>query len=124
MGIIKVVNLLEHTINESKMSLLYTKNKDQDLVQMIAAEVHVGTQNVSEQMSNYVYKRNKDGIHYMDVSKTWEKLMVAARVIAAPQAKNKQDVLIVSSRQYAQRAILKFGYPHRCQLLGWKVGSR
>jgi hypothetical protein len=30
------------------MSLLYTKNKDQDLVQMIAAEVHVGTQNVFE----------------------------------------------------------------------------
>merc|ERR1712048_208051 len=120
MGIIKVVNLLEHTINESKMSLLYTKNKDQDLVQMIAAEVHVGTQNVSEQMSNYVYKRNKDGIHYMDVSKTWEKLMVAARVIAATQAKNKGDVLIVSSRQYAQRAILKFGTHTGANYLGGK----
>jgi len=120
MGIIKVVNLLEHTINESKMSLLYTKNKEQDLVQMIAAEVHVGTQNVSEQMSNYVYKRNKDGIHYLDISKTWEKLMVAARVIAATQAKNKGDVLIVSSRQYAQRAILKFGTHTGANYLGGK----
>merc|ERR1711990_1171920 len=120
MGIIKVVNLLEHAINESKMSLLYTKNKEQDLVNMIAAEVHVGTQNVSEQMSDYVFKRNKDGIHYLDISKTWEKLMVAARVIAATQAKNKGDVLIVSSRQYAQRAILKFGTHTGANYLGGK----
>merc|ERR1712086_937551 len=86
MGIIKVVSFLNPTSIESKMSLLYTKNKDQDLVNMIAAEVHVGTQNVSEQMSNYVYKRNKDGIHYLDISKTWEKIMVAARAIVATQA--------------------------------------
>merc|ERR1712147_116311 len=120
MGIIKVVNFLAPTRIESKMSLLYTKNRDQDLVNMIAAEVHVGTQNVSEQMSNYVYKRNKDGIHYLDISKTWEKLMVAARVIAATQAKNKGDVLIVSSRQYAQRAILKFGTHTGANYLGGK----
>jgi len=102
------------------MSLLYTKNRDQDLVQMIAGEVHVGTQNMSEQMSQYMYKRNKDGIHYIDIAKTWEKLMVAARIIAATQAKNKQDVLIVSSRQYAQRAILKFGTHTGANYLGGK----
>lgn len=102
------------------MSLLYTKTKEQDLVQMIAAEVHVGTQNVSEQMANYVFKRNKDGIHYLDIAKTWEKLMVAARIIAATQSKNKKDVLIVSSRQYAQRAILKFGTHTGADYLGGK----
>merc|ERR1712195_333083 len=120
MGIIKVAYLFEPTRNESKMSLLYTKNRDQDLVQMIAGEVHVGTQNVSEQMAPYMYKRNKDGIHYIDIAKTWEKLMVAARIVAACQAKNKQDVLIVSSRQYAQRAILKFGTSTGANYLGGK----
>ena len=45
-------------------------------------------------MVNYVYKRNKDGIHYLDLAKTWEKVMVAARVIAATQAKNLKDVLV------------------------------
>jgi ribosomal protein S2 len=48
-------------------------------------------------MVNYVYKRNKDGIHYLDLAKTWEKLMVAARVIAATQAKNLKDVLVSNS---------------------------
>merc|ERR1712127_17300 len=120
MGIIKVVSFLNPTSIESKMSLLYTKNRENDLVNMIAAEVHVGTQNVSEQMSKYVYKRNKDGIHYLDISKTWEKLMVAARAIVATQAKNKQDVLIVSSRQYAQRAVLKFATNTGANYLGGK----
>jgi len=102
------------------MSLLYTKNREQDLVNMIAAEVHVGTQNVSEQMKSYVYKRNKDGIHYLDLAKTWEKLMVAARVVAAAQSKCPKDVLIVSSRAYAQRAILKFATYTGANYLGGK----
>lgn len=87
---------------------------------MIAAEVHVGTQNVSEQMASYVYKRNKDGVHYLDLAKTWEKIMVAARIIAATQAKNQKDVLIVSSRQYAQRAVLKFATHTGANYLGGK----
>ena len=45
-------------------------------------------------MKSYVYKRNKDGVHYLDLAKTWEKLMVAARIIAAAQAKNPKDVLV------------------------------
>ncbi len=59
--------------------------------------MHVGTQNCSENMKSYVYKRNKDGIHYLDVSKTWEKLMVAARIIAAISSKNPKDVLVSRS---------------------------
>jgi len=45
-------------------------------------------------MKTYIYKRNKDGVHYLDLAKTWEKMMVAARVIAATQAKNPKDVLV------------------------------
>jgi len=102
------------------MALLYTKNKEADLVSMIAAQVHVGTQNVNNQMSSYIYKRSKDGIHYMDISKTWEKTMVAARIVAATQSKNLKDVLIVSSRQYAQRAVLKFATHTGANYLGGK----
>jgi len=102
------------------MALLYTKNRDEDLVNMIAAEVHVGTQNCTKTMEPYIYKRNKDGIHYLDLAKTWEKLMVAARIISAAQQKNTKDVLIVSSRQYAQRAVLKFATYTGAEYLGGK----
>ena len=45
-------------------------------------------------MSSYVYDRNRDGVFYMDLSKTWEKTMVAARIIAAIQENNPKDVLV------------------------------
>jgi len=102
------------------MALLYTNNRDDDLVNMLAAEVHVGTNNCTKMMEGYVFKRNKEGIHLINLAKTWEKLMVAARIVAAVQHKNAKDVLIVSSRPYAQRAILKFATYTGAEYLGGK----
>jgi len=76
------------------MTLLYTNDKDEDLVNMLAAEVHVGTNNCTKMMEGYVFRRNKEGIFYINLSKTWEKLMVAARIVAAVQSKNPKDVLV------------------------------
>lgn len=59
-------------------------------------------------METYIFQRNKDGLYLLDLAKTWEKAMVAARIIAAVQSQCQKDVLVVSSRPYAQRAILKF----------------
>lgn len=42
----------------------------------------------------------------MNLKKTWEKVLLAARAIAAIE--NPADVCVISARPYAQRAILKF----------------
>merc|ERR1711978_148893 len=76
--------------------------------------------NVTKQMEPYIYKRTKEGVHYLDLAKTWEKAMVAARIIAAIQEKNPKDVLIVSSRIFAQGAILKFATNTGANYLGGK----
>merc|ERR1712160_171616 len=102
------------------MSLLYTNNRDDDVVNMIAAEVHVGTQNVNSQMESYIYNRPRDGVYYLDLAKTWEKTMMGARIIAAIQEKNPKDVLIISSRTYAQRAVLKFATHTGANYMGGK----
>lgn len=73
---------------------------------MLASKVYVGTLNCSKKMKPYVYTRNKDGCHFLNLAKSWEKLMLAARIIAA--IPSKKDVLVVSSKTFAQRAILKF----------------
>jgi small subunit ribosomal protein SAe len=90
---------------------------------MLAAGCHIGTHNCSTKMKNYIYTRNKEGIYYMHLSKTWEKLMIAARIIAAID--NPQDVLVISSRAYAQRAILKFATYTKSNYFGgkWTPGS-
>jgi hypothetical protein len=51
-------------------------------------------------MENYMYRRNKDGLHCIDLAKTWEKAMVAARIIAAIQDKNNKDVLVSAQTDY------------------------
>lgn len=79
----------------------YSKNRDIDIAYMLAAgvklsfnalQVHTGTENCSNLMEPYMYKRNKEGIHLINLSKTWEKLMLAARIIAA--IPNPRDVLV------------------------------
>merc|ERR1712167_16801 len=74
-------------------------------------------------MKSYVYTRNKEGIYYLNLAKTWEKLMIAARIIAAVD--NHKDVLIISNRAYAQRAILKYATYTGANYFGgkWTPGS-
>jgi len=45
-------------------------------------------------------------VHLINIGKTWEKLMLAARIIVAIE--NPQDVVVVASRPYGQRAVFKF----------------
>jgi len=74
-------------------------------------------------MKPYVYKRNKEGIHVLNLGRTWEKIMVAARIIASIE--NPSDVLIISGRPYGQRASIKFAnYTGAVAMAGrWTPGS-
>ena len=85
----------------------YSQSFDEDIKTLIASKAFVGTKNLNDQMKEYAYAKNPEGVHYINIKKTWEKLMLAARVIASVQ--NEKDVLVVSNRQYAQRAVIKFG---------------
>lgn len=80
--------------------------KKDDVSKMLAAGTHIGAGNVHFQMLNYVFKRRQDGICIIDVKKTWEKLLLAARIIASIE--NPADVCVISARNYGQRAVLKF----------------
>jgi len=80
---------------------------EEDITKLVMASVHVGTKNLNFQIKNYVYKRKADGTHLINLHKTWEKLLLAARVIVAIE--NPKDVFVLSSRNYGRRAILKFG---------------
>jgi small subunit ribosomal protein SAe len=46
------------------------------------------------------------GIHILNIGKTWEKLVFAARIIAAIE--NPNDVCVISARPYGHRAVLKY----------------
>jgi small subunit ribosomal protein SAe len=59
------------------------------------------------------------GIHIINIGKTWEKLVLAARVIAAVE--NPNDVCVISSRPYGHRAVLKFAANTGAQAIAGRV---
>jgi len=78
----------------------------EDVQKMLACQVHMGTKNCSPAMFRYVWKRRQDGVYILNLAKTWEKLILAARVIVAVE--NPKDIVVISARPYGQRAVLKF----------------
>ncbi|KAI9905512.1 hypothetical protein PsorP6_014093 [Peronosclerospora sorghi] len=89
--------------------------REEDIKMMLAAQVHIGTRNADSKMADYIWRRRNDGIHIINVGKTWEKLMLAARVIVAVE--NPEDVIAISARPYGQRAVLKFAQHTACQAI-------
>jgi len=79
---------------------------EDDITKMLAATTHIGSDNSETTMEQYIFKKKTDGINIINLKKTWEKMVLAARAIAAVE--NPSDVFVVASRPYAQRAVLKF----------------
>lgn len=78
----------------------------QDIEQLIAAQCHIGSKNIQVHMNPYLWKNRPDGIKLINIGKTWEKIVLAARIIATID--NPADVCAISARPYGQRAVLKF----------------
>ena len=74
-------------------------------------------------MRPYVYKRNDEGIHIINIAKTWEKIMLAARIVAS--ISNTQDIIVASNRLFGQRAVYKFSSHTKChyQAGKWTPGT-
>eukprot|EP01121_Diplochlamys_sp_Union-15-3_P007762 TRINITY_DN19_c0_g1_i3.p1 TRINITY_DN19_c0_g1~~TRINITY_DN19_c0_g1_i3.p1 ORF type:complete len:296 (-),score=78.26 TRINITY_DN19_c0_g1_i3:75-962(-) len=92
--------------------------REEDVRMMLACGVHLGARNLDPSMRRYVFKRRaEDGVHIIDLRKTWEKLLLAARIIVAVE--NPKDVCVIAIQAskalpVAQRAILKFSHHVGC----------
>ncbi|KAI8049577.1 ribosomal protein S2, flavodoxin-like domain-containing protein [Syncephalis plumigaleata] len=91
------------------------KPTDEDIQRLLAAQSHIGTKNCEKKMEPYIWKRRADGINLLNIGKTWEKMVLAARIIASIE--NPADVVAISARPYGQRAVLKFAKYTGCQAI-------
>lgn len=87
-----------------------------DMSMMLAAGVHLGAENLNEMMKGYVYKRAASGAHIINLERTWEKLVMAARAIVA--IPDPTDVVVISARAYGQRAVYKYSQYTGSQSVG------
>jgi len=90
--------------------------REEDLKLLLAANCHIGAKNCDANMERYVWRRRKDGVHIIHLGKTWEKLMLAARIIVAIE--NPEDVVVVSSTTFGQRAVFKYAQHTGAQYVG------
>jgi len=85
---------------------------EEDITKMLQAKVHVGDVNKVHKMKRYIHNTTTDGINVFDLHKTWEKLVLAARVIVSVE--NPQDVVIVGSTTFSRRGLLKYASHTGC----------
>ncbi|MFW3146248.1 MAG: 30S ribosomal protein S2 [Thermoplasmatota archaeon] len=71
----------------------------------LTSGVHIGTQQKSSDMKDFIFKVRSDGLYVLDIKKTDERIRVAANMIAKF---SPDEMLIVSARQYGQKPVRQF----------------
>ena len=71
----------------------------------LTSGVHIGTQQKSADMKDFIYKVRQDGLYVLDVKKTDERIRAAAAFLARYDPRR---VLVVSARQYGQKPAREF----------------
>jgi small subunit ribosomal protein S2 len=72
----------------------------------LAAGLHIGTQQKTKDMERYIYRVRADGLYVLDVRKTNDRIISAAKFLAKFDS---DDILVVSTRQYGQAPVKRFG---------------
>ncbi len=80
----------------------------------LEAGIHIGTKIRTYDMRQFVFKRRDDGLFILDLRKTDERLLTAARLLAKFKP---EDVLVVASRAYSGNPASKFAALTGVQLI-------
>lgn len=84
----------------------YPKLEEADVKKLLVSGAHCGENTVNTNMKQFVYLRRSDGHYTIDIKKTWNHLLLAARVLAGIE--NPHDICAVSGSATSHRAVLKF----------------
>ena len=90
------------TVNEMEIEL---KEPLIPVEEYLAAGVHIGTQQKSEDMKKFIYRVRGDGLYILDIRETDARIKTAAKFLNQFEAPN---ILVVTSRQYGQYPAKKF----------------
>lgn len=71
----------------------------------LAAGIHIGTQQKTKSMMDYIYRVRTDGLYVLDVQATDKRIRLAAKFLSKY---DPSKILVVSARQYGQRPATMF----------------
>lgn len=67
-------------------------NKDQDYLRLVKSDSHIGSAIVNKSMERYISHRNEKNIPIFNLEHTYNKIKLAARIIAG--LKNIEDAMV------------------------------
>jgi len=76
-------------------------------LRLVKSNSHIGSLSVNSSMERFIAHRTQAGVPIFNLEHTYNKIKLAARIIAG--IRSLEDVMVVSSRDYGQRAVIKFG---------------
>ncbi len=71
----------------------------------LSSGIHIGTQQKSADMKEFLFKVRSDGLYMLDFKKTDQRIRVAAKFMAQFEP---EEMLVVAARQYGQRPVRTF----------------
>lgn len=80
----------------------------------LAAGLHIGTQQKTSDMEKYIFRVRSDGLYVLDIRKTNERIISAAKFLAKY---DPEDILVVATRQYGQAPVKKLGETVGCKTI-------
>ena len=98
--------------------------REKDIFRLLQSECHIGSKNYNVQMKRFIHHVNKEGVPIFKIEETYENIKLAARIIAGVQ--NSEEVYAISSRNFGQRAVIKFAKYTGCSTNSssrWTPGS-
>jgi small subunit ribosomal protein SAe len=75
-------------------------------------QVHLGANKINHNMKKFVEEKNQSGNYIFKVDETYNKIKLAARMIAS--VSNLGEVIVVCAKEHGQRAVYKFGQYTGC----------
>ena len=98
--------------------------KEKDIFRLLQSNCHVASRNYNVQMKRFINHVNKEGVPIFNIDDIYERIRLAARIIAGVE--NLAEVYAISSRDFGQRAVIKFASHTKCSVTSssrWTPGS-
>ena len=92
-------------------------DKDEEKKQLyLSCGIHIGTKLLTGDARRFVYRQTNYGLYVIDLTKTDERLNIAAKFLSKYIEEGSERVIVTSVRRYGKEPVKKF-----CKVLGCKA---
>ncbi|MHA2180825.1 MAG: 30S ribosomal protein S2 [Promethearchaeota archaeon] len=92
-------------------------DKDEERKQLyLSCGIHIGTKLLTGDARRFIYRQTNYGLYVIDLTKTDERLQIAARFLSKYIEEGSERVIVTSVRRYGKEPVKKF-----CEVLGCKA---